>query len=395
MIPASVERRARWVLDTIGAADLGLGDDVPYVEVAWEQVERRERPTGDGLALAFWELARLEERGGARDAHGRFPARAYGGDLLAPAAERLRERLRVPAPRPLGARFAVALTHDVDVVRRWTRRGVKGALWRARRGDVRHLAELAQAPLHRLRGTDPWWRFRELLAAERARGVGSTFFVLAAHRVPEDGPAPEMYDRLRPRLVEELRRGGAEIGLHPSYASADDPELVVGERRALEALTGALAGVRYHYLRVDPHRNLAPLASLFDYDTTLGFADDLGFRGSARPFRPWDSERDAPLGLVEIPVAAMDATLAEPHYLGLSPAAAERRLDALLDRAAELGAAFSVIWHTERFDRSTARGWDRVYFRLVDGVKARGGVCVQAKELVELAAGSVTAGGGA
>ena len=370
------------MLDSIGATELGFGDDVPYVEGAWEQVEHGVRPD-DPVALAFFELARVEERGGERDAHGRFPSRAYGGDLLMPAAEALRERLGVAAPRPLGARFAVALTHDVDVVWRWTRLGVKGALWRARHGDLRQLAELARAPAHRFRGTDPWWRFRELLDAERRLGARSTFFVLAANRVPEDGLAPDVYDRLRPRLVEELREGGAEVALHPSYRAADEPGLLDEERATLEGLAGPIEGVRYHYLRLDPHRNLAPLADRFAYDSSLGFADDLGFRGSARPFRPWDHERDRPFDLVEIPMAAMDATLAEPHYLGLTPEAASRRLDALLDRAAELGAAFSVIWHTERFDPPTARGWDRVYFRLIEGVKARGGVCVEAKTLAD------------
>jgi peptidoglycan/xylan/chitin deacetylase (PgdA/CDA1 family) len=380
VIPDTVERRARWVLDSIGATDVGFGDDVPYVESAWEQLEQGLRPE-DGIARAFFDLARLEERDAVRDVHGRFSARAAGEDLLAPAAERLRLELGLDPPRPLGSRFAVALTHDVDVVWRWTRLGVKGALWRARRGDLRQLAELARAPVHRLRGTDPWWRFRELLDAERRLGARSTFFVLGGHRVPEDGLVPDVYERLRPRLAEELRAGGAEVALHPSYRAAEEPALVDEERTALEALAGPVAGVRYHYLRLDPHRNLEPLASRFEYDSSLGFTDDLGFRGSARPFRPWNVQRDEPFDLVEIPMAAMDATLAEPHYLGLTPTAASRRLDALLDRAAELGAAFSVTWHTERFDPPTARGWDRVYFRLIEGVKARGGVCVDAGTL--------------
>jgi hypothetical protein len=380
VIPADVERRARWVLDSIGATEVGFGDDVPYDEEAWEQVERGERPD-DAVARAFFDLARLEERGAERDQHGRFPARAAGEDLFAPAAERLRVQLGVEPPRPLGARFAVALTHDVDVIWRWTGLGVKGALWRASRGDLRQLPELARAPLHRIRGTDPWWRFAELIAAERERGAASTFFVLGAHRVPEDGLAADAYERLRPRLVEQLRAAGVEIALHPSYLAADDVALLDDELVALEALAGSIAGVRYHYLRLDPHRNLAPLAGRFAYDSTLGYADALGFRGSARPFRPWDVDRDEPLDLVEIPMAAMDATLAEPHYLRLTPDAASQQLDEMLDRAAELGAAFSVIWHTERFDPATARGWDRVYFQLIDGVKARDGVCVDARTL--------------
>ena len=44
MIPAVVERRARWVLDSIGATELGFGDDLPYDAAAWEQIDRGERP---------------------------------------------------------------------------------------------------------------------------------------------------------------------------------------------------------------------------------------------------------------------------------------------------------------------------------------------------------------
>ena len=322
-------------------------------------------------------LARLEERNGSRDEHGRFAHGATSVDLLAPMRGARREWL--------GKTFAVALTHDVDVVRRWTRRGVKGALWRARHGDVRQLADVAWAPVHKLRRTDPAWRFRELVEAERERGARSTFFVLGGHGAPEDGPD---WGADRARLVELLRSLDVEIGLHPSYRAAEDAELLAAEKRALESIGGPVEGARYHYLRVDPHRNLRPLAELgFRYDSSLGYAGALGFRaGIAQPFRPWDVERDEPLDLVEIPVAAMDATLAEPHHLGLPVAEAERRLHALLDVAQQHNAAFSIIWHTERFDPATARGWDRLYFRLIDEIHARGGACVSAGELAREAA---------
>jgi peptidoglycan/xylan/chitin deacetylase (PgdA/CDA1 family) len=358
----SVER-ARWVLESIGAGGL----EVPHVESEWAQVDRGERPERLGVAQGFFDLARLEERGGPRDRHGRFPAAASAFDPLDPPLERLRESLGVPAPR-----FTVALTHDVDVIWRWTRRGVKGALWRARHGDLRQLADLARAPLHRARGTDPWWRFPQLLEAERERDVRSTFFVLGGHRAPEDGPD---WGPLRPWLLETLE--DAEVALHPSYRAAGDLALVEEER---EALGRPVDGVRYHYLRVDPFRNLAPLR--FRYDSSLGYAEALGFRaGIARPFHPWDHERGAPAEILELPVAAMDATLAEPHYLGLKPAEAERRLATLFDRAAEQGAAFALIWHTERFDPATARGWDRLYFCLIDAIRERGGACVSAGAL--------------
>jgi hypothetical protein len=380
VIPEQVERRARWVLDSIGATDVGFGDDLPYDAGAWEQVERGELPADDDVAAGFFHLARVEERDGPRDEHGRFRAEWSQLDPLDPPLERLRRRLGL---KDKG--FAVALTHDVDTPWRWTRIGVRGSAARLKSNVLqlraapafREATALAAAPVHRLRGTDPNWRFREILARER---TGSTFFVLAGHNDPHDGAAPERYDELRPRLVDAIRDAGGEVGLHGSYTAADDLERLDEERARLEAIAGPVLGHRYHYLRVDPHRNLTRLP--FRYDTTLGFPDAVGFRaGIARPFHPWDFVRDAPAEILEIPLAAMDATLAEERYLGLSAKRAEPRLRGLLDWAASNGGAFSVLWHPDRFDPLTSGGWDRLYWRFLDEVQARGGVCMSAAEL--------------
>jgi hypothetical protein len=396
VIPETIERRARWVLDTIGARHVGFGDDVPYDADAWARVERGERPVGDDLAEAFFHLARVEERNGTRDRHDRFPAAASCLDPLDPPLEQLRRRLGQAPPRWGGARFAVALTHDVDTVIRWTRRGVRGAagdLKRSvRRGRVGPALQQARAlsavPLHKLRRTDPNWQFERIFRVEGVRGHRSTFFLLAGHNHRADGASPEAYERLRPRLVEVLQEGGGEIGLHGTYTAAADPERLAVEKGRLEALAGPVAGHRYHYLRVDPHTNLPALAELgFHYDTSLGFAGQPGFRaGIAHPFRPWSFEREEPLPLVEIPLALMDATLSEEHYLGLPAAASERMILDLVDWAAANGGGFAVLWHSDRFDPATSRGWDRLYLRFIEAVRVKGGVCLPAGALAEEAA---------
>jgi hypothetical protein len=385
VIPERFERRARWVLDSIGATELGFGDDLPYRSDAWEQVERGERPDRDELAEAFFHLARVEERNGPRDEHGRFRADWSCLDPLDPPLERLRRKLGLESPG-----FTVALTHDVDSPWRWTRLGVRGAaarlkqnVRRARLGPaLREATGLATIPVHRARGTDPNWRFEEIVAEERKRGAtGSTFFVLAAHHDPHDGAAPETYDALRPKLIHTILETGAEVGLHGSYTAADDPTRLADERAALEALAGPVSGHRYHYLRGDPHRNIAGLP--FVYDTTLGFPDAVGFRaGIARPFHPWDFDHERPADVLEVPLAAMDATLAEERYLSLTAKRAEPQLERLLDWAAANGGAFAILWHPDRFDRATSGGWDRLYSRLLDAVVERGGACLSAAELV-------------
>jgi hypothetical protein len=394
VIPDQVERRARWVLDAIGAHDLAIGDGVAYQPDAWGAIERGERPDGDLIADAFYDLARVEELAAPQDEHGRFSAASSGLDPLDPPLERLRRDLGLTPPTWDGATFAVALTHDVDSVRRWTRAGFAGAAARLkgdvvagrRRAALGEVKSLALAPVHKLRGTDPNWRFSQIVRETRRHGAsGCTFFVLGGHSDPHDG-AGEIYSQLRPRLVEELGGVEAEIGLHGSYRSARDVRLLAEEKQRLEALGIRVAGHRYHYLRVDPHHNLEPLAEAgLRYDSTLAFADALGFRaGLARPFRPWDFALDEPLDIVEVPLAAMDVTLAEPRYLGLSPRMAWPLLDALLDLAAARRAGFAVLWHPERFDHATSGGWDALYWRFLDEVRQRGGRCMPAAELVEM-----------
>lgn len=384
------------MLDTIGARDVGFGDDVPYGAEAWEQVACGEKPEGDAVAEAFFHLARMEERGAERDRFGRFSASASCLDPLDPPLERLRERLGAAPPRWRGARFAVALTHDVDIPWRWTRIGMRGSAARLKEGvRTRHgraaVAEaraLSALPVHKLRGTDPNWTFERIARAESGRGVTSTFFLMAGHRHRADGPSPETYERLRPRLVETLLAVDAEVGLHGSFTAAEDEAVLAEEKQKLEALAGPVRGQRFHFLRADPHANFAALDRLgFVYDSSLGFPDTPGFRaGIAQPFRPWDLARDRPLDLVEIPLAAMDVTLGEARYMGLSPRAAERWLIALLDRAAVRGGGFAVLWHSDRFGGGAARGWAALYGRMIEAVGERGGVCLSAGELAAEAA---------
>lgn len=376
--------RARWALDSVGASDVAIED----------------APAGL-VAEAARALARVEERDGPRDARGRFVPEASSLDLLDPVLERLRRELGIEPPRWFGARFAIALTHDVDVPWRWTgARAVRGtaarlkaaALARNPRSAAREARALTGLPLHKLRRTDPNWSFERLLALERGHGARSTFFLLAGHDHPADGPSPETYERLRPRLVATLSEGGAEIGLHGTYTAADDPRRLRREKEELERLAGPVAGHRYHYLRVDPGGNLAPLARAgFAYDSSLGYPGAIGFRaGIAQPFRPWDPETERPLDLIEVPLAFMDATFDE-RYLDLPAREAEARLMRLVEWAAENGGGFAVLWHTDRFDRATSFGWDRLYSRLLEAVPAHGGVCVAAGELAREASGRLDA----
>jgi hypothetical protein len=95
--------------------------------------------------------------------------------------------------------------------------------------------------------------------------------------------------------------------------------------------------------------------------------------GFSFPYHPYDLASEQPLGLVELPLAVMDATLSDQRYLGLDADAGYLRSISVLERVAEAGGTVAILWHNDRFAGSYARGWDRCYERLLDWVVARGG----------------------
>jgi len=417
-VPEGFAAEARWTLETLlGACAAPSAETVRYggsggldvSERAWGLFTAAEPFTpalgddgmldfGDGtrdlVASAFWHLSRYEERRGARDEHGRFPASAALADPERPAVDSLLRAFREHVGDRGTTPFTVALTHDVDIPWRWSRpQALRGAAARARaaarerrtRDVVAEAAGLAAAPVRRLTGTDPNWSYERIAAIERAHGGRSTYFVMAGHGHAADGPDPAAYDRLRPAIVAQIAAQGDEVGLHPSYLASERPQLLAEERERLEALTGGrVPGVRFHYLRHDTHATLPELDGLgFAYDSSQGYGDAVGLRaGFSFPYRPFHLAERRPLDLVELPMAVMDATLAEPRYLGLTPGAGLERTLRLLEGVAAIGGTVAILWHTDRFSREYARGWDRVYAQILAWVADRGGRLVTAADAV-------------
>jgi hypothetical protein len=383
-------------------ADPGAGFTVPFDLVA-----------SAFALLACWDERTTEER----DKYGRLP---YSASVFAtnpalrieePAVDRYAELLRgALAPRlaelgleplpPAGSvwgargRFAIALTHDLDNLWRWTRRGFAAAGYRTARA-ARHLQgravlrELGDGAdwlfRHLPRRTDPFWTFPQILDGEDVRGVSSTFYVIARHTHKQDGNQPETYRRRIPEALSLLTGHRREVGLHGNDADRLGLEPLLDDRELLARDAGAeVHGVRYHYLRCLYHETLPLLEQAgFSYDTSLAFAEHEGFRcGCSFPFRPYSIAEERPLDLVELPLAVMDGSLQEPHYRGLGAPEAEFAAASVLSRALVSGGAVSLLWHNNRFDRRVSRGYDKVYWNLVDQALARGAWLTSASEIV-------------
>jgi hypothetical protein len=202
---------------------------------------------------------------------------------------------------------------------------------------------------------DPWWNLEAIRDVEKSAGVRSSFFFFAE----KGGSRGGRYDVLAIRdELEELLRGGWEVGLHGSYESMVDVERLMREKERLcQTLGNQVTGVRQHYLRLKVPLTVGCMESAgFGYDASLGFSDRAGFRASTCfPFRLYDFEKRRPFTLLEIPFAAMDGALPE------TPDASRETLERLLDAARQKRGLLSVIWHQRSFDRRDFPGLGPLY----------------------------------
>ena len=341
----------------------------------------------DAIASAFFWLAGWQEvTVRTRDEHGRFPyhasLQAALGCVDQPLVDVYREALAemltskgLPISRRMwqGKRWAVVMTHDVDLLRK---RRLGTVIRAIPRRDGRRVAALRQAAL----APDPRRRSLDRMAtAERLRGAGATYFFKTAARGPWDVPYDHDSPALR-ALISDLETT-FEIGLHPSYFGHDHPGHLREERDRLAALTRVPpTTVRQHFLRFDPVATpQLQWEAGFGLDSTLGFARREGFRrGTCFPFPLFDVAANRPLDLWELPLIAMDTTLFTHRGLGVAAAAAA--VDGLLGACRRVGGCCALLWHNTAYDEVDFPGQAAVFEHALDQALAGDAALLSARD---------------
>ncbi len=325
--------------------------------------------SADILGAVFFLLTRYEESVAAElDEHQRFTSRvsvaARHGFLDRPLADEYVEVLwqalsnTWPALVRRDSRYRLVLSHDVD----WPlcNMGVSlGSSVRAAVGDVlkRHDARLG---LRRLRSwgdhrcerydTDPFNTFDLIMKLSEKYGIRSAFYFIADRRHSLDGT----YDIDTPwmrNLLTRIHRQGHEIGLHGSYTTFRDASQVKAEFEHLKAVCASLGieqtawGGRQHYLRWENPTTWQTYSDAgLSYDSTLTFADHVGFRcGTCREYPVFNLRSSRTLALRERPLVAMEGSLFSYQRLGI-PAALEQ-IAALKAACQRVRGDFTLLWH--------------------------------------------------
>lgn len=324
---------------------------------------------------AFFAVTRYEEATlPDQDAHLRFPSHAAvaarDGFLDRPianeyAAVLLAALLRV-WPRLQARRngYRLALSHDVDTPTSLPRTSARLAATAVRDALVWQEPGLALRRVGAARRPDDFDRdpcntFKLIMDTSEHHGVRSTFFFLTEASA---GPYGSPYDvstlPIR-RLLRRIHERGHEIGLHGSYDSYDDVEMLGREFKSLvdtcdaEGIGQEHWGLRQHYLRWANPRSWQNAAEVgLAYDSTLSFAHEPGFRaGICTRYPVFNLRTSQRLELYERPLIAMEGSLLDKHYLGLSPDAAFERVTRLVDACRAVDGEFVLLWHNNRLIR--------------------------------------------
>jgi hypothetical protein len=336
----------------------------------------------DIFAASFYLISRCEEyRTNQPDNYGRFDHRkslafrtgfldiplveSWLADFSALIVRRFPE-LILKKPQ-----FRFQPTYDIDIAYAFRGRGMVrmagGWIKCILKGDLRGLVDRYR--VFRNKQSDPYDAYDLLDALHQRMGLQPRYFFLMAANC-------RGYDRnLDPKgeAMRTLVRRHAKLyptGLHPSWRSGDEPDLLRKEKEMLEDMVGFnITMSRQHYIRMklpQTYRQLVDAGIREDF--SMGYGGVNGFRASVSRAFPWyDLEMERETELWVHPYCFMDAT--GHHELGMTPSTALRQLEGYANTLQQLGGCLTTIFHNSMLGSDPIyAGWSDGYVRFVESV---------------------------
>lgn len=204
---------------------------------------------------------------------------------------------------------------------------------------------------------DPYFTFDWMMNVCEENNIQNSFYFITDHSSKLDGTYLISEERIR-KLMRSIYDRGHILGLHGSYNSYNDLTQLKKEFFILKQTCDNLKikqskwGGRQHVLRFDVKNTLDHWDAIgMDYDSTLGFADRVGFRtGCCHRHSTYSLFRRIPMALVERPLMAMEVTLAAPRYMNMGyDKKMKEKIMSLSKTVKHYGGEFSLLWHNSNF----------------------------------------------
>ncbi len=265
----------------------------------------------------------------------------------------------------------VDLSHDVDYINKTWQLRFKQTILNSVNifRDYKNFLNNTKRMLQFLFSNPSYWCFDYWVDLEKGFKKKSTFYIYVKHgkKTLKELLIDPSYDvasnkKLRVKL-QELQKKGFEIGLHGSYKSALDYEQLKKEKQILESiLKTKVTKTRQHWLNYN--ENITPYShsKLFEYDSSLGWNNQVGFRsGIASLYRPYNFKDKKAFNYFEIPQVIMDSNIFDYN----------EKKDLALDifknaKETPKTAYFSISWH-QRVCNSDYK-WNSFYKELLNAI---------------------------
>lgn len=265
-------------------------------------------------------------------------------------------------------KFNFQPTYDIDIAWNFRNKGFKrtagGLLKLFLSGQWRSLSQ--RVAVLRKKRQDPFDAYEWMDELHSLHQLNPLyFFLVAQHRGKYDKNSG--IENLEFQQLIQALASKYKVGLHPSWASGDEPSLLMKEKSWFEKTTQQAVNLsRQHYIRFDlpeTYRRLVHAGITDDY--SMGYGSINGFRASiATPFYWYDLKQEEATNLLIHPFCFMDAN--SYYEQKQSPEEALQEMLQYYRNIQSVNGQMITIWHNNFLGTSNAfEGWREVYRQFV------------------------------
>ncbi len=299
--------------------------------------------------------------------------------------------------------FAVALSHDVDSISRFSpsrssygfKRAINSkTLYQKMFFSLYGLYTLILSPLKYVTKNDNGWPFKKICCIENQYNVRSTFFMLPINNFSKHY-LDSLYSynekifynkRWTPLkyIMQEITKAGWRIGLHSSINTNTDAVLMTHQKECLEKLLdNKILSNRQHFLMfIDDKTLLTQESSGFKIDSTIGFNAIQGFRSFiCSPYKPFSLSQNRPIDMWELPITIQDISLFSKPNLKVDNYFKQAK-ESIIEVMKYNGAA-SISWHTNCVNEKRWPGWLKVYEMLLGWLNKNNAYIAPVEDIIE------------
>ena len=246
----------------------------------------------------------------------------------------------------------IELSHDLDYIEKTPILILKQSVFNAFNFIKRPNIEFLRRSIKFITSKSNYWNFDYWQDIEKEYNLKSIFYVYSKVKwgIKQSIFDPYYDVTKNKKLIEklqEINNNGWQIGLHGSFYSYKNFDLLKSEKTQLEEeLKIEIKKNRQHWLNYDELLTPEIHEKLFEVDSTIGWNDRIGFRASiASKYRPFNHLQNKPYNFFIIPQAIMDSNIYDYGY-GEEDDKINKSIDIINICKKLKNTEFSISWHS-------------------------------------------------